>query len=342
MRFLTGLLLISLTSIQAFAADINNFCDDIPATNFDDVLYIADNREAIQVALHQRENRTQIEGLLVSYNTLSAKLANVTSESLNPVMAIAGFCYGNLPENIAEGYKKQACPQIRPTKVRDLVSLALTAKAIINFSSGPETQEIKRIVSSKLTTEFIESIETLFDICGADLGADDPIEEELIPEEEEEDPGVCTTSPYSDLTHFLWKPVSESNGKLVILTNPTTSLVVDGETLSDNGPSNGRCTTSRASKSGCSFGEDVLVAVTSLAEFRIIRIPNGCQRYECLSSLTACGLESWDTKELLKLKKQKSKLKSKLLRSTRAKQKRKIRIQIKEIAEVLNYAKDFQ
>ncbi len=342
MKFLTGLLLVLLASTPAFAQDITNFCKSIPQSNFSDILMVADNREAIQVALHQRDNRVQIEGLLLTYNELSAKLGNVTSDSFNPIMAIAGFCYGGLPESIAEGYIKTACPDIRPTKVRDLVNLALTAKAIISFSSGPETPEIKLLTESKLTAEFIDSIETLFSICGASLGLDDPIEEEPIEEEVEEDPGVCLASPYSDLSRFLWKPVSDSNGRLVVLTNPTTSLVVNGETLTDVGPSNGRCTTSRGAQSGCSYGEDVLIAVTSLAEFRIIKIPNGCERYDCNSSLSACGLESWDTEELIKLKKQKTKLVNRVLVLTNAKQKRKLKIKIKEINRILKYARSFQ
>ncbi len=91
---------------------------------------------------------------------------------------------------------------------------------------------------------------------------------------------------------FLWKPVSESNGNLVVLVNPTNVRVeVSGarsETLRNQGPSNGRGTTARASAPGCAYGSNVVVrffdssgqAIPIISGGTTITIPNGCSRVE--------------------------------------------------------------
>lgn len=94
------------------------------------------------------------------------------------------------------------------------------------------------------------------------------------------------------ITDFLWKPKAESPynpGGLIIHASPCNShLTVNGETgLGDFGPGNGRCTTWRFAKSGCSFGRATVEIYDS--EGRLFTFPdgnpyiiidNGCDRVE--------------------------------------------------------------
>jgi len=90
---------------------------------------------------------------------------------------------------------------------------------------------------------------------------------------------------------FLWKPISDSNGKLAIHSTPADTVVtVNGETGQDFGGGNGYANLTRFSKPGCSYGKNVTVKLTnsSGAPYRVngqttITIPDGCQRY-CLKN----------------------------------------------------------
>lgn len=98
--------------------------------------------------------------------------------------------------------------------------------------------------------------------------------------------------PDTAIDDFLWKPVSESTGNLVVLLNVKDAVVkVKGavsEQLVNTGPSNGRGTTARASRSGCAFGKNIKVEVFDRNGQRIlvkdgsksISIQNGCDRVE--------------------------------------------------------------
>lgn len=87
---------------------------------------------------------------------------------------------------------------------------------------------------------------------------------------------------------FLWKPVSDSDGKLVVTLNPAASLTLQGEEFRDAGPGNGRSSALRASKPGCSYGSNI--ALTGLRDKNgrrlvgpdgnTIVIGNGCNRVE--------------------------------------------------------------
>jgi hypothetical protein len=88
---------------------------------------------------------------------------------------------------------------------------------------------------------------------------------------------------------FLWKPISDSDGKLAIHSTPADTVIeVNGETGRDFGPGNGYASLARFSKPGCSYGKNVTVKLTNSqgAPYRVngkstITIPDGCQRY-CL------------------------------------------------------------
>lgn len=95
-----------------------------------------------------------------------------------------------------------------------------------------------------------------------------------------------------EINDFLWKPVAERDGNLVVLVNPVgVSIVVTGavtETLSDTGPSNGRGTTGRGSRPGGAYGGNVRVTFFDSEGRQILLsdgrrevvIPNGSDRVE--------------------------------------------------------------
>lgn len=94
------------------------------------------------------------------------------------------------------------------------------------------------------------------------------------------------------ISWFLWKPVSESNGNVVVLVNPRNVRVeVTGavnETLVDSGPSNERGTTARGRRTGCAYGGNITVSFFNVLGQAIpvagggttVNIPNGCNRVE--------------------------------------------------------------
>jgi hypothetical protein len=90
-----------------------------------------------------------------------------------------------------------------------------------------------------------------------------------------------------ELEEFLWKPVSDSNGKLAVHSSPyETTVIVNGETGTNQGPGNGYGSLARFTKSGCAYGAARVRVVNSegaaflykgQAEFTI---PDGCQRWK--------------------------------------------------------------
>lgn len=88
--------------------------------------------------------------------------------------------------------------------------------------------------------------------------------------------------------NFLWKPVSERDGNLVVLLSPRADVFINGEMLTDTGPSNGRATTARAGRSGCSYGANATVEAYDSQGRPLVfpggattfTIANGCSRIE--------------------------------------------------------------
>lgn len=92
-----------------------------------------------------------------------------------------------------------------------------------------------------------------------------------------------------DIFDFLWKPVSDSSGNLVVLVAQCdVDIKVNGTSLTDSGGANGRCTTGRGAQPGCGYGSNVKVEVIDRASNLpylfdgepFITIPNGCNRVE--------------------------------------------------------------
>lgn len=97
----------------------------------------------------------------------------------------------------------------------------------------------------------------------------------------------------SVVTSFLWKPESESDGKLAVLANvPGASVSVYGdiaEDLRNTGPSNGFALTARGTYAGCAYGDGVRVEFRDASgalvpvlfdgiEGDFISIEKGCDR----------------------------------------------------------------
>ena len=90
---------------------------------------------------------------------------------------------------------------------------------------------------------------------------------------------------------FLWKPVSERDGRVVVLVNSSRVTVrVTGavtETFTDFGPSNGRGTTARGNRAGCGYGRATVEFFDSSGRRtllnngqRSVTVPNGCDRLD--------------------------------------------------------------
>ncbi len=120
--------------------------------------------------------------------------------------------------------------------------------------------------------------------CGSGGGSDEEDQAETAPPAEEISTEV--------INNFLWKPVSHSTGRLVVLVNPVgVRAEVTGavsETLVNTGASNGRGSTLRGGLGGCSYGNEVKVEFfdslgrrIKLADGRdFATVPFGCSRYE--------------------------------------------------------------
>lgn len=96
-----------------------------------------------------------------------------------------------------------------------------------------------------------------------------------------------TAGTAGELEKFLWKPISDNDGRLAVHSSPAyTSVVVAGETGVNRGGGNGYGSLARFSKPGCAYGGNVSVQVLNEEglPYRFngkttITIPNGCQRY---------------------------------------------------------------
>jgi hypothetical protein len=97
------------------------------------------------------------------------------------------------------------------------------------------------------------------------------------------------TQTAGTISRFLWKPEADRDGRLVVLTNVcNVDIIANGETLSNSGASNGRCTTARSSRSGCAFGTAQVQVIDRTSGLpyafpdgsTVYTIPNGCDRVE--------------------------------------------------------------
>lgn len=75
---------------------------------------------------------------------------------------------------------------------------------------------------------------------------------------------------------FLWKPESDKDGNLAVLVDECdVDVYANGEKLSQAGSGNGRCTTTRSGKPGCSYGGRATVKVIEQKSGLPYVFPNG-------------------------------------------------------------------
>lgn len=101
-----------------------------------------------------------------------------------------------------------------------------------------------------------------------------------------------------DLDAFLWKPVSDSNGKLAIHTGPyDTIVIVNGEVGENAGSGNGYGSLARFSKPGCGYPNPQIQVIDNQSGLRYevsgattFTVPNPCGRH-CLieGEIRACS-----------------------------------------------------
>lgn len=100
------------------------------------------------------------------------------------------------------------------------------------------------------------------------------------------------------LDSFLWKPISDSNGKLAIHTGPyNTIVIVNGEVGENAGPGNGYGSLARFSKPGCGYPSPQIQVIDNSSGLRYevggsttFTVPNPCGRH-CLveGEIKACS-----------------------------------------------------
>jgi hypothetical protein len=101
--------------------------------------------------------------------------------------------------------------------------------------------------------------------------------------------------PSTPAGFILWKPVSDSDGRLAVHSVPYgTSVRVEGETGRNKGGGNGYGSLARFRKAGCSYGKNVkLELILSGGEKHTFKdktfatIPDGCRRWLISSNGTA-------------------------------------------------------
>lgn len=101
-----------------------------------------------------------------------------------------------------------------------------------------------------------------------------------------------------ELDELLWKPNSDSDGRLAVHSGPSnTTVIVNGEVGMNQGGGNGYGSLARFSQSGCNYGSARVQVIDgnsglpySVNGSATLVIPNGCQR-TCLSGgvLAACS-----------------------------------------------------
>lgn len=87
-----------------------------------------------------------------------------------------------------------------------------------------------------------------------------------------------------ELRRYIYKPVSENDGNVVVLTEPKAEVTIVGdisETLDDRGPSNGFDSTLRSRNRCVAFGNDVRLEIEiNGLPAKSIFIRDGCIRQE--------------------------------------------------------------
>lgn len=95
------------------------------------------------------------------------------------------------------------------------------------------------------------------------------------------------SGPSTPAGFILWKPVSDSDGRLAVHSTPFgTTVVVKGETGRNRGPGNDYGSLARFSKNGCGYGKNVRLELILSDGSKFLfgskpyaTIPDGCSRF---------------------------------------------------------------
>jgi hypothetical protein len=103
------------------------------------------------------------------------------------------------------------------------------------------------------------------------------------------DPTDPPTDSIGEIEQFLWKPLSDTKGPIAVVLERhcNTTIRVNGESFSNSGGGNGRCTTGSGRKAGCAYGKNVRVEVIDNQTGKhythngqpFITVPDGCSRF---------------------------------------------------------------
>jgi hypothetical protein len=142
------------------------------------------------------------------------------------------------------------------------------------------------------TTGGTSYAEALLKAGGANASSSDPCMVSLISScyrALEDDAEAELPQTGATISRFLWKPVSERDGRLVVLISPSASTIIaGGEVLNLTGGSNGFSQTGRGTRAGCGYGANVTVEARDSQGRTLVwpdgslsfNIPNGCDRVE--------------------------------------------------------------
>ena len=93
-----------------------------------------------------------------------------------------------------------------------------------------------------------------------------------------EDLANNSTQIGGQVTQFLWKPVAERDGNLVVLLSPTAIVRVNGVELASSGGSNGFSATLRGNRPGGAYGANIRIEAFT-PDGELLLFPGGAQSY---------------------------------------------------------------
>jgi len=168
----------------------------------------------------------------------------------------------------------------------------------VEESLSRNTEEI-RLLRGEVNQEGQDLENAIRETSAAEIAAgqrqvEDGADPDDIPDENENGGVIDRSQTYNDLNQagFVWKPISEGDGNLVVLLRPSSSgdpiralsLVYGGgsEVGSYVGLTNGGRPTFRFRMPGCGYGTNIVLIPGDTAVNLAQTIPNGCKREDGL------------------------------------------------------------
>ncbi len=150
----------------------------------------------------------------------------------------------------------------------------------LDLGSGSTSAEIDRVLEERIAAENAanQPAPAPAPAPSTSSGGDTPA-----PAPAAKTPTPTATASSGSGGGFLWKPISESNGNLVVLlpsqyNGKVSSVSVNGERGSFSGIANGNRTHWRFSKPGAAYGNNVRVVATTSSGNATWTVPNGATR----------------------------------------------------------------